>query len=82
MNINIKDILTLDDNKTYVVAGKVFYEEKYYYYLIDKNNYQNKLCCYEDKDELVKVKNNKLIIKLLPLFLKSIKEALQIDNFK
>ena len=32
--IDIKDILTLDDNNKYIVVSKVNYEGKIYYYLI------------------------------------------------
>lgn len=78
MNINIKDILTLDDDNEYVVISKLSYEEKNYYYLIDKNNVTNVLFCVEDKDELVELIDKELISKLLPLFL----EAVQTETEK
>ena len=35
MNIDIKDVITLDDNNEYVVVNKVNYNDKNYYYLRD-----------------------------------------------
>ncbi len=55
MIINIKDLLTLDDNNEYVVISKINYDNKNYYYLLDKNNNDNFKFCYEDNDELVEI---------------------------
>ena len=76
MVIDIKDVITLDDDNEYVVASKVKYENKTYYYLIDKNNNTNLKFCYEDKDELVELDDKELITKLLPLFFESSKHIL------
>ena len=35
--MEIKDVLTLEDNNKYVVASKINYEGKEYYYLVDIN---------------------------------------------
>lgn len=77
MIINIKDTLTLDDNNEYVVVSKVNYEKKNYYYLLDKNDNTNFKFCYEDKDDLVEIDDNKLNTKLLPLFLQASKDILK-----
>lgn len=76
MELNIKDIVTLDDNNEYVVVSKTNYENKTYYYLIDKNNNTNIKFCYEDMDDLVEFDNKELVAKLLPLFLKNMKNEL------
>ncbi len=76
MNINIKDILTLDDDNDYMVISKAKYNNKNYYYLMDNNNSTNILFCYEDKDELVEIKDKDLTTKLLPLFFKEIQVEL------
>ena len=68
MIINIKDILTLDDNNEYVVISKINYDNKNYYYLLDKNNNDNPKFCYEDNGELVEIDDGDLTAKLLPLF--------------
>ena len=36
MNIEIKDTLTLDDDKSYVVVSKVNYQNNTYLYLIEQ----------------------------------------------
>lgn len=75
MTINIKDILTLDDDNEYVVVSKVNYENKNYCYLIDKKNLNVKFC-YEDKEELVEIEDKELVTKLLPMFVKVAKEEI------
>ena len=71
--IDIRDILTLDDNNEYVVVSKVAYEDKVYYYLVDKNNNANLKFCYEKEDNLVELNDKVLVTKLLPLFLEAAK---------
>lgn len=73
MTINIKDVITLDDDNEYVVVSKVNYENKTYYYLVDKNNDGNLKFCYEDKEELVEFFDKELTTKLLPLFFETSK---------
>ena len=80
MIINIKDILTLDDNNEYVVISKVKHNNKDYYYLIDKNNNKNIKFCYGDNDELVEIVDKELITLLLPLFVNSISEELSSEE--
>lgn len=80
MNIDIKDVITLDDNQKYVVVSKAFYENKNYYYIIGKDNFKNIKFVYEDGDELVQLNNKELITKLLPLFYEQIKDELPINH--
>lgn len=68
MNIEIKDVITLDNKCKYVVASKVVYENIIYYYLIDINDIKNILFCYQDMGELVEIEDRNLIQELLPLF--------------
>lgn len=74
--IEIKDILTLDDNNDYVVVSKINYENKIYYYLVDNNDNNNLKFCYEENNELVEITDKDLNTKLLPLFLEASKEEL------
>ena len=67
MIIDIKDILTLDDNNDYVVISKTTYESKTYYYLVDNNNNSNLKFCYQDNDTLVEIKNASLLKEIIPL---------------
>lgn len=69
MDINIKDKITLDDDKEFYVASKLEYEGKTYYYLISTDK-EIIMFCYEDKDDLVEIKDAELIMKLLPAFTK------------
>lgn len=77
MDINIKDIITLDDNNEYVVVSKTVYENKTYYYLINKNNDKGIKFCYEDLGDLVEFNDEELMVKLLPLFWKNMKNELE-----
>lgn len=70
MMLNIKDVLTLDDNNKYIVMSSATYENKNYYYLLDVNNNKNAMICYEENDELIKTEINKLNEKILALLLK------------
>lgn len=80
MNINIKDILSLDDNNEYVVVSKIYYNGKDYLYLVDIDNNENLKICYFDGDELIENNNKDLNTELLPLFFGKIKNILQEEN--
>jgi len=76
MNIDVKDLITLDDENEYVVAGKADYNGITYYCLVDIHDNSNIKFCYLDNDEFVESSDKILNTKLLPLFLKSIKEII------
>ena len=78
MIIHIKDTLTLNDGNQYVVISKINCGDKNYYYLLDKNNNINLKFCFEDNEELVEINDEKLISKLLPLFVETVQK--EIDN--
>lgn len=69
MNINIKDIVTLEDDKEYVVASKIIQNEKTFYYLIEKDNHESIMICYENDNKLIEVNDEDIIKDLLPLFI-------------
>ena len=75
MNIDIKDIITLDNNKEYVVVSKTNYENKTYYFLVDINDNNNIKFCYEkgSNNALIETENADLIKELLPIFVESAK---------
>lgn len=75
MNIDTKDIITLDDDNKYVVVSKINYENKNYYYLVNSNN-NNLKFCYEDNEELVEITDKELTTRLLPLFYEVIKDQI------
>lgn len=67
--IDIKDVLTLDDDIKYVVVSKVQYTDgKEYYYLVDMNDNSNIKFGYVDNDDFVETSNTELMKNLLPLF--------------
>ena len=79
--MEIKDVLTLEDNNKYVVASKINYEGKEYYYLVDINNPSNLMFCYNENDTMVEFDDKELTTKLLPLFYETCKnEISNIEN--
>ena len=74
--MEIRDIITLDDNNNYIIASKIKYNDKNYYYLVDVNKSDNLMFCYEDKGDLVEINDKKLTTKLLPLFCAEAKNIL------
>ena len=77
MNIEIKDTITLSDDKEYVVVSKVKHENKTYYFILDINDEDNIRICVENKFYLVDVSDEKLKNTLLPLFMQQAKEELE-----
>jgi len=75
--MEIRGVVTLDDNNKYAIVSKIDYEEKKYYYLVDINNVENLMFCYEDKGDLVKLNDAELIKKMLPLFLDASKDIIK-----
>ena len=69
MNININDLITLDDNKDYVVVSKAFYNNRNYYYLIDINDSSNLMLWYEEDGKLVESFDKSVNNELMPLFI-------------
>lgn len=77
MNINIRDILTLDDDNRYVVVSRIYYNGKDYLYLVDVENNENLKICYLDGEELVENNSKDLNTELLPLFFGKVKNILK-----
>lgn len=72
MNINIKSILTLDDENKYVVVAKVLYKNAWYYYIADIEDNTNLKVCLQTGENLVKVNDENLLKELAPLFVEQI----------
>ena len=68
MNLDIRDVVVLEDNNEYVISSKIEYENKIYYYMVDMNNIKNFKFCYEDKDELVEITDEKKKTRLMLVF--------------
>lgn len=76
MNIDVKDRITLSDNKAYFVVSKIEYQGKIYYYLIESSKMENFKFCYEKPgtNVLVEVDDVDLNRKLTYLFANEMKQ--------
>ena len=66
MKIDLYDLITLDNNKKYVVGSIINHNDINYYLLCDENNPKQYMFCYLKENKLVKVKDDN-IIKILSL---------------
>ena len=73
--IEAGEVLTLSNNKVYSVVSSVNYEDNNYVYLIDQDDYSNIMFCRfdEENNELVEVKDSKLLEKLINLVSEELK---------
>ncbi len=68
--IEIKDVITLNHEKKYIVISKIKYETKIYYLLIDAEESNEVIIVVEKEEKILNLVNNKdLILKLIPLFI-------------
>ena len=74
--IDVKDVLTLEDDKKYVVVSKIDYENKVYFYLVGVEEITDVKFGYLDNDEFVEINDKELVTKLLPYFYKDVKNNL------
>lgn len=74
MNINLKDIITLSDDREYVVTSKINYEGNDYIYIVDIHDTANikfaEIQKEGDQAYISEIKGNEkeLLEKLIPLF--------------
>ena len=66
--MDIKDIITFDDNKKYVLCNKTKYNDRMYYYFTDMYDPSNIKICYLDNADVVEIMDQETISKLLVLF--------------
>ena len=75
--IDIKDVITLDDDKEYLVVSKSdYFNSKQYFSLVDINDNSNIKFGYLDNDEFVEINDQDLIKTLLPSFAENTKKEL------
>lgn len=84
MNIDIKDLITLDGKNKYVVASKTNYENRTYYLLVNSNDMSDVKFCYEKGigSALLESNDKEINQKLIPLFLKATNKVMNIDLSK
>ncbi len=76
-NIEVQDVITLDDDKEYVVAGKAVYDNVNYLHLVNIEDFSVKFAALSD-DKVIILKNKEdrnLIDELTPQFLDSASKA-------
>ena len=66
MKIDLYDLITLDNNKKYVLGSIIEHNNIDYYLLCDELNPKQYMFCYLKENKLVKVKDDN-IIKILSL---------------
>ena len=71
MNLNEKDIIVLDDDKSYIIVKKTELDGINYYFISDINDLNNMKYLFEDGNELVEVDNDEIleqiIMKMTPI---------------
>lgn len=66
--LEIGDLLTLNDNKEYLVMKQFYFKGKNYVYLISKDGISDILICSYEDDDLNVVTDEQLFENLLNLF--------------
>ena len=60
MKLSIYDLVTLSDDKRYIIVSIINHNDINYYLLCDENNPKQYMFCYLKENRLVKVKDNSL----------------------
>ena len=63
------DIVTLENNKKYLVASTCSYHSKIYVYLVNVENSSDCILANLQEDNLEQVTDDKLFIKIMPLII-------------
>lgn len=76
--IEVRDIITLDDNKKYTVMAKTNIDDNEYYYLMDAKDYTNYKFCSLDKEDysLVEINDKETLDYLIRLFAKELRKEI------
>lgn len=92
MDIDIKDVITLDDDNEYVVVSKIVYSDETYFYIVNTNISEDNneegntgfkiLKLNKENQKLAEFDNQELVKELLPLFLKESVKYIDLDNLK
>lgn len=77
MQIEKNDLVTLENNRKYLVLSKVEYKDEFYLYLTSTNEPYEIVICKIIDDELEVITNEDLINKLSVLFYKDIANLLK-----
>ena len=79
MNLKMKDVITLTDNKDYIVTSVATIDGYKYLYLVEIYNYSNikfcKLIPRNNSYGLQEINDNNTLVKIMPILSSSIIEA-------
>ena len=76
--INVGDVLTLEDDKEYVVLSTTLISGIIYVYLMDQNDYSNFMfCSYDQTDGLYEVEDVELLGELVKIFSKQLNKEIE-----
>lgn len=82
MDIEKYCIVTLEDDKEYVVVSKINYDSNDYVYLVGVEDNKNIKICKEEKGissvKLIDVDNKELFNNIVPLFYNDVKEIAEL----
>ena len=73
---NEYDVVTLSDNKEYVIVSKTEFQGVPYLYLVDIENNTNNMICKFDNNSLERVIDTDLLAKLVIIFNDDLKNVL------
>lgn len=72
--ININSIITLSDNRNYIVISKATINTYNYIYIVDQNNYSNSKFGKIVNNKIIIVDNNEELKKIIPILNKNIED--------
>ena len=82
MNIDERDLITLSDSNTYIIAKKIMYNNVYYYCLVDINNDEIIKFLYENNDKLIEIEDQTEFEKVIMEMSKNIDLSDILDGLK
>lgn len=77
MKYEIKDVVTLGDDKQYIVMSTAEFENKRYLFLINLENEKDFKICEEDNEELYEIDDKDLISKVVPILHKKLVDEIE-----
>lgn len=72
--ININSIITLSDNRNYIVISKATINTYDYIYIVDQNNFNNSKFGKIVNNKIVIINNNEQLKKIIPILNKNIED--------
>ena len=72
MNIEEKDVITLSDDKEYLVVRKVTIDNVNYYYVADMENLLDVKYLYENGEKLIQIRDDEVLQKVINEITKTI----------